>query len=268
MSGYDNQVIIVGAGPVGLVTALRLAGFGIRSVVIEADAALMHDLRASTFHPPSLDMLDEYGISDELIAQGLLCHSWQIRMHETGEHVAFDLSVLKNDTNHPYRLQCEQYKLCEILLARLADEPLVEVRFGSRLERLMQDDDGVTAVCSTAAGELVLTGRMLVGADGARSAVREQLGLALEGKTYPETTVLATTRFPFEAHLPDLAQVNYVWSGWGTYSLLRLPDIWRCSLYPDVDESIEEALTPASIERKLQRIVPRDAPYEVEEIRA
>jgi len=84
MPSHDNQVIIIGAGPVGLVTALRLASFGIASTVLEAEPALAHDLRASTFHPPTLDMLDDYGISDELIARGLLCPSWQIRMHETG----------------------------------------------------------------------------------------------------------------------------------------------------------------------------------------
>ena len=268
MTSHDNQVIIIGAGPVGLVTALRLAGFGIASMVIEAEPALAQDLRASTFHPPTLDMLDDYGVSDELIARGLLCPSWQIRMHETGEHVAFDLSVLKDDTRHPYRLQCEQHKLCDILLARLAGEPLVEVRFATRLERIEQDAAGVVAHLATAGGTERVSGRLMVGADGAKSQVRQELGLALAGKTYPETTILATTRFAFEDHLPDLARVNYVWSGWGTYSLLRLPELWRCSLYPEADESIEDALTPESVERKLQRIVPRDVPYEVDEIRA
>jgi 3-(3-hydroxy-phenyl)propionate hydroxylase len=268
MAVHDNQVIIIGAGPVGLVTALRLADFGIPCVVLEAEAGLARDLRASTFHPPTLDMLDDYGLAAPLIARGLLCPSWQIRMHETGEHVAFDLSVLKDDTRHPYRLQCEQFKLCELLLERLAGEPLVEVRFGTRLERIEQDEAGVVAHCMSASGPERLTGRLLVGADGARSQVREALGLTLAGKTYPETTILATTRFAFEEHLPELAQVNYVWSQWGTYSLLRLPDIWRCSLYPEAGESIEEALTPQAVERKLQRIVPRDVPYAVEEIRA
>jgi 3-(3-hydroxy-phenyl)propionate hydroxylase len=268
MAIHDNQVIIVGAGPVGLVTALRLADFGIPALVLEAEPGLARDLRASTFHPPSLDMLDDYGLAAPLMARGLLCPSWQIRMHETGEHVAFDLSVLKDDTRHPFRLQCEQWKLCELLLERLAGEPLVEVRFGTRVEEVTQDEAGVVVQALGPTGMERISGRLLVGADGARSRVREAMDLTLDGKTYPETTVLATTRFPFEQHLPDLARVNYVWSGWGTYSLLRLPDIWRCSLYPEAGESIEEALTPASIERKLQRIVPRDVPYEVEEIRA
>jgi 2-polyprenyl-6-methoxyphenol hydroxylase-like FAD-dependent oxidoreductase len=92
--GRDKQVVIVGAGPVGLSTALRLSGFGIPCVVLEAQAGLPEDLRASTFHPPTLDMLDRYGLAAPLIAQGLVSPEWQIRMHERGERVVFDLSVL------------------------------------------------------------------------------------------------------------------------------------------------------------------------------
>ena len=92
--------------------------------------------------------------------------------------------------------------------------------------------------------------------------------MAFEGKTYPETTILATTTFPFEEHLPGLSNVNYVWKARGTFSLLRLPGLWRCSLYPDEGESIDEGLQPGSIQRKLQAIVPRDEPYDVGETRA
>ena len=59
-----DRVVIVGAGPVGLVAALRLANAGIPCVVLEADAELTGDLRASTFHPPTLDMLDALGLSE------------------------------------------------------------------------------------------------------------------------------------------------------------------------------------------------------------
>jgi 3-(3-hydroxy-phenyl)propionate hydroxylase len=110
-------------------------------------------------------------------------------------------------------------------------------------------------------------GRILIGADGARSIVRRAMDLGFEGKTYPETTILATTPFRFEDHLPGLSNVNYVWREGGTFSLLRLRDKWRCSLYPDEGESIEQALEPERIERKLQSIVPRDEPYEVVDLR-
>jgi 3-(3-hydroxy-phenyl)propionate hydroxylase len=268
MARHEAQIIIVGAGPVGLVTALRLHSLGIACTVVEAESTVADELRASTFHPPTLDMLDEYGLAAPLIAQGLKAPSWQIRMHETGERVVFDLGVLASDTRHPFRLQCEQARLCRLLVERLAGLDGVTLLFGMSAERIEQDDDGVTVHARTSEGETTrLTGRLLIGADGAKSSIREAVGMPLHGETYPETTILATTRFPFQDHIEGLSNVNYVWTQRGTYSLLRLPSLWRCSLYPDVGESIEAAITPDAIERKLQRIVPRDVGYDVMEVR-
>jgi 3-(3-hydroxy-phenyl)propionate hydroxylase len=263
----DVQVVIVGAGPVGLVTALRLDGFGIPCTVIEAAEGTQCDLRASTFHPPTLDMLDEYGLAAPLIALGRKCPSWQLRIHETHERVEFDLAVLAGDTRHPYRLQCEQFRLCELLAKRLARADHVTFAWGTRVTGLRQDAGGVQVEAVTADGTRRFGGRLVIAADGARSVLREALGVEFAGKTYPETTILATTTFPFQDHLPALSNVNYVWTRKGTFSLLRLPSLWRCSLYPDENESIEEAVRPESIERKLQRIVPKPSPYEVTEIR-
>lgn len=267
MATAENQVVIVGAGPVGLTAAYRLSELGVPCVVLEADDDVADELRASTFHPPTLDMLDQYGLAQPLIDQGRICPSWQIRVHETHERLEFDLSVLKDVTNHPYRLQCEQVRLSRLLVERLQRAANVTLIFGARVERIAQDDDGVTVHAVQGARALTVTGRLLIGADGARSVVRGQLEMSFQGRTYPETTILATTAFRFEDHLPGLAHVNYVWTQQGTFSLLHLPTLWRCSLYPDADESIEEGLTPESIERKMQRIVPREGGHEVLEIR-
>ena len=267
MATTENQVVIVGAGPVGLTTAYRLSELGVPCVVLEADDTVADELRASTFHPPTLDMLDQYGLAQPLIDQGRICPNWQIRVHETHERLEFDLSVLSDVTHHPYRLQCEQVRLSRLLVERLERAANVTLIFGARVERIAQDDDGVTVHAVQGDKALTVTGRLLVGADGARSVVRGQLEMSFQGRTYPETTILATTAFPFEDHLPGLAHVNYVWTQQGTFSLLHLPALWRCSLYPDADESIEEGLTPQSIERKMQRIVPREGGHEILEIR-
>jgi 3-(3-hydroxy-phenyl)propionate hydroxylase len=218
-------VLICGAGPVGLVAGLRLARAGIETLVVDKVSSVSDDFRASTFHPPTLEMLDELGLTQDLIAQGLVSPTWQIRRHESHDKALFDLSVLQGDTS------------------------------------------GVTATVNTPAGTETISARYLIAADGARSICRKLTGMTLTGETYPETTILATTPYRFEDQLPGLSNVNYVWCEQGTFSLLRLPDIWRCSLYSDPDESIEQALEPQAIERKLQRIVPRQEPYEIVEIR-
>ncbi len=227
------------------------------------------DLRASTFHPPTLDLLDDFGITSRLIDAGLVAPTWQVRWHTTGEFAAFDLSVLKEHTAHPYRLQCEQWRLAEYMLEHIEEKlPGMEVLRGHRLQSFVQHADGVDVVAEDPAGGLhSFSGAYLIGADGARSVVRSQLALAFDGHTFPETTVLATTRFPFHEHIPDLSFINYCWQDSGTFSLLRLRDLWRVSLYPREGESDEQAVSPASIQAKLQEIHPTVEPYEVLEIR-
>jgi 3-(3-hydroxy-phenyl)propionate hydroxylase len=254
------DVAIVGAGPVGLTLALLLHRAGHHVVVLEAAPDIAEELRASTFHPPSLDMLDTLGLAQPLIAQGLVTPTWQIRRHEDGERAVFDLSVLREDTGFPHRLQAEQHKLSRLLLAAL---PSGIVRFATPVQSVVQDADGVTLDGWRA--------RYAVGCDGARSVVRSAMGLDFPGDTYPETTILATTAFDFAAVMPGLCNVNYIWTQSvafsGTFSLLRVPGKWRASLYPAPGESVEQALEPAAIERKLQAIHPRGAPYAVLDLR-
>ncbi len=262
-----DRVLIAGAGPVGLTAALLLLRRGIPFTLVERETELPDDLRASTFHPPTLDMLESLGVAAPLIARGLISPTWQVRMHPSGERALFDLAAIADATGHPYRLQCKQSVLCRILLDTVLAEG-GDVRMGMGLEALGQDERGVWIAARDAAGvSQRFTGAFLIAADGSRSTVRGALALGFEGKTYPETTILATTRFPFHEHLPGLSNVNYVWKDKGTFSLLRLPDLWRCSLYPDGDETIEDAVTPASIARKLQEIVPSADGHGVEEIR-
>jgi 2-polyprenyl-6-methoxyphenol hydroxylase-like FAD-dependent oxidoreductase len=260
------EVIVVGAGPVGSCLALLLADRGIETVLVEQDEGVSQELRASTFHPPTLDMLAPLGLTEVLIERGLVCPTWQVRLHPSGERAVFDLALLKGETAHPFRLQCEQWKLTQALHERLAGR--IEFMRGARFIGLRQTADGVEIELEQGGERRRLAGGFLVGCDGARSGVRAAAGLAFEGETYPETSILATTSFAFEDHLPGISNVSYCWKeGGGNFSLLKVPGRWRVSIYPNEDEPIESQLRPEALQAALQEIVARPGRHEIGEAR-
>jgi 2-polyprenyl-6-methoxyphenol hydroxylase-like FAD-dependent oxidoreductase len=267
MNTFDCDVLIAGGGPVGLCLGFLLARRGVAVRVLEAEAAIAKDLRASTFHPPTLDMLAEFGIAGEMMARGLVCPSWQVRLHPSGERAVFDLKILADVTAHPFRLQCEQWKLSEALELRLARQKAARIDYETRLDGFEQDASGVTARVARGDKTETLRAKFLVGADGARGNIRKLLGLNFDGQTYPETTLLVTTAFPFEDHLEGLSNVSYCWKEGGNFSLLKVPGRWRVSIYPREGQSIEDQLSEASVEASLQEIVGRKERYLVLEKR-
>jgi 2-polyprenyl-6-methoxyphenol hydroxylase-like FAD-dependent oxidoreductase len=263
----DPKIIVVGAGPVGLTAALLLGSKNIPVTVLEAQSEISSELRASTFHPPTLDMLAPHGITARMLEAGLICPHWQIRMHPSGERAVFDLSVLRGETDHPYRLQCEQSKYCQFVLAAIENLASVGVHFSTEVTGLRQNDEHVEVDTSSLNGEQTFVANYVIGADGARSGLRRALGIDMSGDIYPETTILATTLFPFHETLEGLSNVSYCWKPNGTFSLLRLPDVWRASLYASEGQSVEEALTDEGLQDLLHDIVPDVDRIEVLETR-
>jgi 3-(3-hydroxy-phenyl)propionate hydroxylase len=263
-SERDPHVIIVGAGPVGLVAANLLVDEGIRVSLVEASADLPHDLRASTFHPPTLDMLERFGVVGPMIEQGLICPTWQFRDRDEGVVATFELARLGPDTNHPYRLQCEQWRLGEMLYARLRGNPLADIRFATPATSARQTGDGVMLdVASPDGGTQTMNGTFLVGADGIGSMVRGTIGSAFDGITIPELYLTLSTTYDFRETMPDLSNISYISDPREWYVLIRTARVWR-ALFP-VDASLDDkdVTSPARAERLLQGAVPRDVPYEV-----
>jgi 3-(3-hydroxy-phenyl)propionate hydroxylase len=256
------HVLIAGAGPVGLVSALTLATAGVKVTVFERALSAPEDLRASTFHPPTLDMLARFGISDDLLPQGLVARYTQQRDRKEGLIAEFDMSLLAGLTQHPYRLQCEQWKLNKLLLDRLAKFPHATVLLGAALQSVEQNADSVDVKVDVNGDVQTFMGDYLIGADGAWSSVRQSLGIEFEGFTYPERFLVVSTEFEFADHFPKLSYVNYVSDPQEWCVLLRVPTLWRVLFPTHPEESDEAVLTDESIQLRLQNLLPQATPYQ------
>lgn len=258
------HVLIAGMGPAGVVAGLILCRAGIRVSLFEALADLPMDLRASTFHPPTLDYLAELGLTDDLVAQGLIAPSYQWRDRQSGEAATFDMACLKDVTAFPFRLQCEQFKLTRIAVDRLLAEPLAELHFGEAACAVAQDETGVSLTLeATDGGQRTVRGDFLIGADGASSVVRRALDIPFDGFTYPEQWVVVSTSVDFAKLLPGLSPVSYTADPEEWYVLLRTPDLWRVLIPVPEDADPDVVLSDAFLQDKLQGIAAREAPYDI-----
>ncbi len=227
------QVVVAGAGPVGTVMATLLARAGIETILLEAGDDCAQDLRASTFHPPTLEMLDAIDITSTLLTKGLKAPVYHWRDRQSGEAIAFDLTELGDVTRYPFRIQCEQYHLSRALAAGLETQAHAEVRFGRKLLSFDDDGDGVTVFVETATEVESIRADWLIGADGANSLVRKWLGIEFDGFTYPEKFLCLTTDTELSDRLENLALVNYVSDPQEWLVLLRVPSLWRVLLPAD-----------------------------------
>lgn len=262
----SESVTIVGAGPAGLCCALWLVRAGIPVTVLEKETGLPEDMRASTFHPATLDLLDEEGITRTLLGQGTRVPRWQYLQHDTGDRIVFDLDAIADVTAHPYRLQVEQFRLTSAIVARLRDEPGFHLLRGARVTAVEPGEDAVTVRYERNGEGHANRCRWLIAADGASSVVRKQLGLSFEGSVFPRTSITLVLDHRFQDDVPDLLGVNYVWTADGHYSLMRVRDLWRFSFSPRDEANPVEAHDRDAARARLQAVFPRSEPYRIEQL--
>ena len=270
----DDRVIMVGAGPVGAVSALALVKKGIPVILIEAEAEPPEDQRAATIHPPTVEMLVELGLEDEAFANdasgGMTAPLFHFRDRITGELVAvFDISLLKGEVPYPFVVQWEQYKLVRAAVPHIEASGIADVRFSTKVTDLEQGADYVEVTLSNADGKTEkIRGRYVIGADGGRSTVRRLADIEFEGFTWPERFIKIGTSFDFGATGRGFCTRNYFSDPKEWLNLFKVkgngpPGIWRGIMPVPPDESDEQALSMDGIQRRLQGIHPRSGGYEI-----
>ncbi|MFI9406130.1 FAD-dependent monooxygenase [Nocardia sp. NPDC052316] len=183
-----TSVLIVGAGPAGLTAAITLADAGVDFVLLDRLAEGANTSRAAVVHARTLEVLNELGIAEELIAKGIVVPRFTV--HDG----ARTLATIRFDglpTPYPYTLMTPQDTTEAVLLARLRKAG-GDVRRPYQVTRLVNENDGVTVEYTDGDGASgTLRADYVIGADGMHSVVREQAGIEFAGDTYPASFVLA-----------------------------------------------------------------------------
>lgn len=263
----DNQriIIIAGAGPVGLFTALSLARRGIPVLVLEMENELTEDRRAGGFHPPTVDMFEDIGLLPELKDIGYELPVYQFQDRMTGLIANLDLRILKNDVRNPYMLCCLQHQLCAAIYKLAREEDLVDIRFGHKVVSLTQTSDLVEAGVETTEGTETFQAPWLIAADGGRSRVRRQLGLDFPGYTWPQKFLLMETFFDFTQYIGNLAYIADAEEWRLVFKLPMARDRYFTRVVCGVDANAPDAevLADDYVQERLQRTHPKDTPYEM-----
>jgi 3-(3-hydroxy-phenyl)propionate hydroxylase len=262
------HLVVAGAGPVGVVTALAAAKRGFRVTLIEAAQQVEDAPRAATFHPSTLEMIADLGIMEDFLAVGLVARHFEFWDKPSRTRIAqMDHDLLRDETPFPFVVQTEQHKLVRIALKRLALCRDVNVRLGWTVTGVVQDADGITVSIHGTDGDDAVRGDWLAGSDGGRSTVRKALDVPFEGYTWPERFVVLTTSRDAEADLGCCLR-NYFadpneWANLFKVAGDDLKGRWRLVFPTRPDESDEEAVSDASSQARMRRVLPVDEPVEL-----
>jgi 2-polyprenyl-6-methoxyphenol hydroxylase-like FAD-dependent oxidoreductase len=250
-------VVITGAGPVGLVTALLLARHDVPTVVLEA--AERRDpvgSRAICFQRDVLDVLDRVGCAEDLIAAGV---TWTVGRTYYRDHELFTVTFPDPGRSAvPPWINISQAVVEDRLLDLVAATPLIDLRYGHRVSKVRITPDGV----EVHAGVWV-RGSHLIGADGAHSTVRDLLGIGFPGHSYPDKFLICDIR----ADLPFPSERRFhfdpEWNPGRQVLVHHCPDsTWRIDWQVPHDYDLAAERDSGALDQRIRKVVGQ-APYEV-----
>lgn len=245
-----QQVVVVGAGPAGMVTALELARHGVPSVVLSAELQLSQGSRAICFTRRSMEILQQVGVAGRMTACGL---PWRFgNSYYRGQRV-FRMEAPHDDDDRFFPIiNVQQQFLEEYLHEACVAHPLIDFRWGNKVTAVVQKDSHAQLEVDTPQGPYRLESDWVVAADGGRSGIRSAMNLQMEGASYEGFFVIADIRIDLPFPTERLAFFDPEWNPGNTILMHREPHgIWRVDYQLPPGETPEEALRPESLKARI-----------------
>ncbi|HMK87355.1 MAG TPA: FAD-dependent monooxygenase [Steroidobacteraceae bacterium] len=247
-------VVIVGAGPVGLLTALDLARFGVASIVFDEDLCVSHGSRAIVLTRRSLEILQQIGVEKPFRLKGL---PWSFgRSFYRGKEIYRMVMPHDEDDRFLPGLNIQQQYIEEYLVDFCKKNPLIDLRWGQKLVGISQTAKGVRLRLDTPEGEYPLIADWVVAADGGRSTIRKLLGLKMEGRSYAGNFVIADIKAKIDLPTERLCHFDPAWNPGNNVLVHRQPDdLWRIDFRLPDGETAEAALEPSALSQRIDAVL-------------
>jgi 2-polyprenyl-6-methoxyphenol hydroxylase-like FAD-dependent oxidoreductase len=263
MTEQRDAVIVVGAGPVGFLTALGLARQGIPVTLLEAESYINDSPRAAVYLPTTVRILERFGVLEDALAVGLKSWTFTFHVRATGTAITVDNRLATpDDHDSTYALHFGQHILARLVMQHLERLPNAEIRWNARVVGLKQDAKSVTVTTEAPDGTRAeLQADWVIGTDGARSGVRTLLGLPFEGHTWPDRFVATNLYYDFNKYGFTPANMVSDPVDWAVVAVLGKDDMWRVTYGEDA--SLPEDEVRRRIPQHYAKILPGPEAYEI-----
>ena len=259
------DVVIVGAGPVGLTVALDLGRRGHRVVVLNKLDFIAAGSKAICFAKRTLDIWDRLGVGEAMVSRGVVWNLGKVFRGDGAEPIySFDMLPVKHQ-KMPGFINLQQYHVEDILLRAVDALPGVDIRWGHEVTGLSAHGDGVDLEIATPGGAYALSSPWVIACDGSRSPVRQLMGLDFEGRVFEDNFLIADIRMK-----EDRPRERWFWFdppfNRGQSALLHKQpdDVWRLDFQLGWNIDREACIRPENVEPFVRGMLGNDVAFEQE----
>jgi len=258
-----HPVVVVGAGPVGLATAIDLAQAGQRVLLLDDDRSLSNGSRAICFAKRTLEIFDRLGCGEAMMAKGVTWNRGRV-FHREDPIYSFDL-LPEGGHARPAFINLQQYYVEGFLLDRARALPGIEIRWSNKVSAVEPSAEGVVLTVETPEGDYRILAAYLVAADGARSPIRRAMGLESKGRTFRDRFLIADVRM-----MADFPAERWFWFDPPFHPnqsvlLHSQPDgVWRIDFQLGWDADPVAEREPERVVPRVRALLGKDVEFELE----